>query len=801
MAQQQTRSDKQPVEKESKRPRIQPAPYFGYPTGKAVPLNNNSTLFEGMTFYVRCDFPDLYLAQFIRDIETLGGSTNVTNAWEANYIINNPPETDAQWQLELGRRVKTENISEPPIQRPYHWIYACHHAGDIVPKDELPSYPVFTKWDHVHQRPVPLLVYVTVNLPRHGDEDVNGALCAVEAMLETNGGFRSATRSHADVLLLNLNTAAGRKFQAEAKPDQVIWSRDQFEEFAAGSRSLDLGRDQHPHEVVIARTNTRSVSAAPPRRTTRKEFTAEDDDLIIRYIAVLDPEKKRMASKSFYNELMNSSDPNVIPWVDRHTAESWRERVRKRQAPFKLRVDAYRHEDIDGTLCTREERESGTIPAGLRKEPTVSRNPAASVPVPVEQDGESSVDGKARESREATVEKSISSDQRTAKKRKQSTETVTGPERGGPTNKKRKTSRRGMMPIDSQLRASPPSAAEAGPSRQRNENRAAPRLKPRKSAEEDVFDHNWDSPSSDAPAVNNTKPAAKRKQATEKPDAPTNQYLAPASSPPPTEPLKRTRSFIALERAMDGAIQEDSAAEGDPDTDDAELENDLHKSIVRNQQSIGRAENGDPAQTRTSRRMNDNQATGMTMSQPSISQVPDTQAHFTEGEMTELLRIQNPVQREPVNDFPVIMTGRIHLDSVQIQGLPVALDAAVGQIQPLTIDQLQAGSSAETPKRNGQNGHEETSSRMQGSGDQQTIRAPTLESKLSGRPRSISREQTDREKRDELARIVAGLKQEYGLQYTAVERLILECRKRHQCVNQPLLRALIEEAVAAEAQE
>lgn len=54
--------------------------------------------------------------------------------------------------------------------------------------------------------------------------------------------------------------------------------------------------------------------------------------------------------------------------MHRHTAESWRERVKKRVAPFKLRVDAYLHDDVDKTLCTKEERETGSIPAGLRSE-------------------------------------------------------------------------------------------------------------------------------------------------------------------------------------------------------------------------------------------------------------------------------------------------------------------------------------------------------------------------------------------------------------------------------------------------
>jgi hypothetical protein len=58
----------QPVKPEQRRAPKRPAPFFAYPTGKAVPLQN-AELFKGKTFYVRCDFPDLYLAQFITDIE------------------------------------------------------------------------------------------------------------------------------------------------------------------------------------------------------------------------------------------------------------------------------------------------------------------------------------------------------------------------------------------------------------------------------------------------------------------------------------------------------------------------------------------------------------------------------------------------------------------------------------------------------------------------------------------------------------------------------------------------------------
>jgi hypothetical protein len=177
-------------------------------------------------------------------------------------VINNPPENDNQWQNELRRRLKALPSVQPPIQRPYYWVYACHHAGEILSEDAISDHPVYTKWDHAAKRPRPLLVYITVNLPVYGDEQGNEPLRAVESTLETLGGFRSGTRMHADVLLLNLDTTAGQKIKATAKPDQVIWSREEFEAYPDRGTPLDLGKDQQPREIVVARTNARSVSAA-----------------------------------------------------------------------------------------------------------------------------------------------------------------------------------------------------------------------------------------------------------------------------------------------------------------------------------------------------------------------------------------------------------------------------------------------------------------------------------------------------------------------------------------------------------
>ena len=49
-------------------PPSQPPKFFSFPKGKAVPIQQTE-LFKGKTFYLRCDFPDSYQAQLIKDIE------------------------------------------------------------------------------------------------------------------------------------------------------------------------------------------------------------------------------------------------------------------------------------------------------------------------------------------------------------------------------------------------------------------------------------------------------------------------------------------------------------------------------------------------------------------------------------------------------------------------------------------------------------------------------------------------------------------------------------------------------------
>jgi hypothetical protein len=347
------------------------------------------------------------------------------------------------------------------------------------------------------------------------------------------------------------------------------------------------------------------------------------------------------------------------------------------------------------------------------------------------------------------------------------------------------------MPVDARLRDSPPNNMEAGPSRLNGDGSARTRLKPRKSAESDVFDELQNQGSAGrSPAANATKQASKGNPiSTTKPVTEAKPYLAPASSQP-DEDIVRDKSRAALERAMDEAIDEESAAEGQPDTDDEELEQDLLQHIARQERRADQ----------TSRLANDSpqfasQASRRTISPPNVSQVPDTQA-------PDIGQSQRPggSPARPRNqdaEVPMAMTGRVLLDSVQVPDLPVRVYESRTRMQSSTISI--AGVSGQVfTTRTVSEVILQTPTLSEGSANkaQAAMVEASKQPEPSDQERASSRVQTEQEKREELKRIVVGLVQEYDLNYKAMHRLIEECRKRYNYVNQALLRGMIEQALA-----
>lgn len=347
------------------------------------------------------------------------------------------------------------------------------------------------------------------------------------------------------------------------------------------------------------------------------------------------------------------------------------------------------------------------------------------------------------------------------------------------------------MPIDERLRDSPPNNMEAGPSRRNGDGSARTRLKPRKSAESDVFDEFQNQGSTGRSPADATKQVSKGKPvSTTKPVIASKAYLAPPSSQP-DEDIVRDKSLAALEQAMDEVIDEDSAAEGQPDTDEGELEQELLRHIARQERRADQ----------TSRHANDSpqfasQASRRTISPPTVSQVPDTQAAPdigpSQGPAGSPARLRNQDVELPVNT-----TGRILLDSAQVPGLPVRVNESSTRIQSSTISVAGASAQVTTTRTISEVILQTpTISESSAKKGQAAIVGASKPSELSDQERASSRVQTEQEKREELKRIVVGLVQEYDLNYKAMHRLIEECRKRYNYVNQALLRGMIEQALA-----
>jgi hypothetical protein len=114
--------------------------------------------------------------------------------------------------------------------RPYHWLFASHIAGKLLKAKDVPPLPIFQCLEQgagdeqtIHR---PLRVYVSVNIVRADDEvEALDAQRNVINLIEANGGVRSDKRGTADVLVLNLETNAGKKYASEKKDFQKVVER------------------------------------------------------------------------------------------------------------------------------------------------------------------------------------------------------------------------------------------------------------------------------------------------------------------------------------------------------------------------------------------------------------------------------------------------------------------------------------------------------------------------------------------------------------------------------------------------
>lgn len=217
-------------------------------TCNTLPRDEIPPILKGSTgYFVPDDFEDEFVEKLERDFESLGG-TVVDTLEQATFIIFYPPIVkDAEWyERLLARTQNIKALDEPmPAVRPYTWIYESMYRYPrprLLRGDECKQQPSFQQWDSEIKHLRPLKVYISVNLPRYNDEPTAQDMIAViTRMLESGGAVVSPTRKHADILLLNTDTPAGQKLEAEKLAHQTVHNREYIEEILFNERCLTRG--------------------------------------------------------------------------------------------------------------------------------------------------------------------------------------------------------------------------------------------------------------------------------------------------------------------------------------------------------------------------------------------------------------------------------------------------------------------------------------------------------------------------------------------------------------------------------
>lgn len=113
----------------------------------------------------------------------------------------------------------------------------------------------------------------------------------------------------------------------------------------------------------------------------RREYSAEEDDLLCRWLAAHKPEGSHLSRKTYEIMVSLSPGPTVThiliiqcamekryPWVTGHSFQSWHQRFKNNSTAFGTRVARYIRAEIDDDLKTARERakERESRPANKR---------------------------------------------------------------------------------------------------------------------------------------------------------------------------------------------------------------------------------------------------------------------------------------------------------------------------------------------------------------------------------------------------------------------------------------------------
>lgn len=364
-----------------------------------IPREDLPKLLTGASCHiVKDDFEDAVVDRLRNDVLHLGGVLT-DYMMKATYVLHYPPiEFGAKWNETLLKETRRLGPNDPsPVVRPYQWLYESMYeypSPRLLLSSQYRLEPLFEQWDSTlndgRGRLRPLRVYISVNIPRYEDEATpNDMVLVLSRQLESAGAIVSKTRKDADILLLNLDSHSGRQYQQQKKADQTVADRAWVEEiFFNDAKFL---RDEKKMWMQISKRAPAShngpAAGGDPQpwlkrqdvihKASRQEFTPQDDELIVRYLAFHDPMVQRWKSRKTYNELMSRADGANFAWINRHTMQSWHERVRNARnfERFKKRAKMFRNRGLDKFLRTREEREARQIPT-----PTPSPEPELRTP-------------------------------------------------------------------------------------------------------------------------------------------------------------------------------------------------------------------------------------------------------------------------------------------------------------------------------------------------------------------------------------------------------------------------------------
>ncbi|KAH9483873.1 hypothetical protein JR316_0003351 [Psilocybe cubensis] len=179
---------------------------------------------------------------------------------------------------------------------------------------------------------------IPINFFFHNSIKKDGTKQKLKADIEEHGGRVVEDVFSADTILVDLHygEANRRTLERSYVTDSNPTLHKIFVEYSPFIRKcIGRGEYRHPNPQRQGMNGIRPGSR-------RQMFTEDDDERLADYIAKSIPDEKAggRLSLNFYKDLvrMGLLNPEVCGWATRHTAESWKERYKKRRQTFNRRI-------------------------------------------------------------------------------------------------------------------------------------------------------------------------------------------------------------------------------------------------------------------------------------------------------------------------------------------------------------------------------------------------------------------------------------------------------------------------------